>query len=63
MLADAQVNQNHVVLKNKWWHAKLSIRSGKIQYDPQIKHNTKLIDYGLKFNEFVSYSGWHDWPV
>ena len=27
------------------------------------QYNTKLIDYGLRLNEFVLYSGWYDWPV
>ena len=33
-------------------------------YEPdKTWHEIKLIGYGLRLNEFVSYSDWHDWPV
>ena len=32
----------------------------KIRHDLWTWHDMKLVDYELRLNEFVSYSGWHD---
>ena len=58
-----------IIIWNKYSHDMLYVnkyyiyRGGKIGRDSRTEYDTKLEVYGLRLNGFVSYLGWHDWPI
>ena len=48
------MSENMTMCKINVWVVKFNITH---------RHDTKLVGYGLRLNEFVSYLNWQVWPV